>query len=199
MNKKAIIMILSVFLVLLFTTLSSAYLIRDVAKAKQAEWDSYQQYKTDYAEFYGLKGYEQYLSDYSLERNFGFYGPSHYYVPSNVLAAKYNPPLQGDVYCTDTRGCTTSLNQPSAVKYYGEQINGKYTGYIPSTLNGVYFDHPESNNAYGYLTVQPNYGYGAGIYNYGQNYYDYGINEQARFYARVADPLSNGFYIVGYY
>jgi len=199
MNKKIILLTLCVCLILLFTNLSSAYLIRNVTQERQAELDSYQQYKTDYAEFYGLKGYEQYLNDYNMARNFGFYGPAHYYVPSNVLAAKYNPPLQGDAYYTENRGYTSSLYQPSAVKYYAEKTNGRYTGYVPSTLNGVYFDHPDSNNAYGYLTVNSRYSYnGYDSNNYRYDNYNYGFNSQARYYARVAEPLGNGFYLIGY-
>jgi hypothetical protein len=188
-----------------------------VTKEKQAEWESYQQYKKDYVEFYDLKGYEKYLDEYNLMKNFGFHGPDYYYVPSQVLAAKYNPPLQGDVYCTEARGCDTSLNHASALKYYGDKMNGKYYGYIPSTVNGKYFDHPDMNGkgAQGYLTVQPNYGYGydsgygAGMYNSGYDEYytsgfgydfDSGLDgKQPRYYARVADSLTNGFYVIGFY
>ncbi len=196
MNKKIMLFALSICLILMLSNLASA-VIFDVQKARQKEWESYKQYKQDYADFNNLEGFEKYLDERNLMNNFGFYGPGYYYIPPKVLAAKYNPPLQGDAYCTDTRGCTTSLNQPSAVKFYGEKMNGKYYGYIPSTTGGKYFDHPQINGAYGYITVNSNYGYGS--YN---NYYnnDHTLNDgQARYYARVSSSLNNGFYVVGFY
>jgi len=224
MNKQGIMVFSSIILFLVLSNLASAYLIRNITKERQDEWERYEQYMADYIKFNDLEGYEDYISERNLMRNFGFYPPSYYYVSPQVLAAKYNPPLQGDAYCTDTRGCTSSLDQPSAVKYYGEKINGRYTGYIPSTYGNLYFDHPDINGANGYLTVQPSYrGFNYGNYNSNyQNYYSYSSNnynnydngyydnyytndindiytENPRAYARVADPLSNGFYVVGFY
>ena len=228
MNKQGIVIFSSAILFLILTNLANAYLIRNVTQERQEEWERYEAYMADYIKFNDLEGYEDYISERNLMRNFGFYPPSHYYVPPQILAAKYNPPLQGDAYCTDTRGCTSSLYQPSAVKYYGEKINGRYTGYIPSTYGSLYFDHPDANGAHGYVTVQPGYrgfNYGSNYYsnsynsnnynsnyypnyndNYYDHYYDYYTNDindiytnEPRSYARVADPLSNGFYVVGFY
>jgi hypothetical protein len=230
MNKNTAISMLSVIFVLIFSNLVSAYIIRNITQEKQAEWDRYEQYKTDYVKFNNLEGYEQYLSERNLQKEFGFKPASYYYVPPSVLNAYYNPPLQGDAYYTENRGYTSSLYQPSAVKYYGVNTNGRTTGYIPSTLGGKYFDHPQINGGnYGYLTVQPQYNsqgyYGSGYnndylgnyygyeyggnYNYGyeNNYYDYyghadftnPDGKEPTFYARIAEPISGGFYVVGFY
>ncbi|MBN2052706.1 hypothetical protein JW756_04335 [Candidatus Woesearchaeota archaeon] len=202
MNKKILLIALSFVLVLILSNLASA-VIFDVKASRQEEWEMYKAYRQDYIETNNLEAYSKYIYEPNLMHNFGFYSPSYYYIPPQVLAAKYNPPLQGDVYYTENRGYTSSLSQPSAVKYYADKTNGRYTGYVPSTLNGVYFDHPDSNNAYGYLTVNSrytNYGYNYGYnhrYNYGYDNYDYGL-DNARFYARVAEPLGNGFYLIGY-
>ena len=148
-------------------------------------------YKADYIKVNHLEGYEQYISERNLQQNFGFYSPSHYYISPQVLAAKYNPPLQGEAYCTENRGCTASIYQPSAVKFYGEEINGRYTGAIPATLSGTYFDHPQANMNIGYVTL--NYA------GYNNNNALQGYNWQIGSYARVAQQITKDDYIVGYY
>lgn len=225
---------MSILLILVLSSMASAIRF-DVEQARQEEWDRYEAYREDYVKFNGLEGFTGYLSERNLQRNFGFYGPEHYYIPPDVWNAKYNPPLQGSVYSTANRGYTSSIYQPSAVKYYGDEINGRYAGYIPSNLNGRYFDHPHAygdpNAVYGYQTVNnPGYdyggypsgysgsggygGYGGGVYDiynpsnsYGGYQVGYGYenqnptisSEEPAFYARIAEPLSNNFYIVGYY
>jgi hypothetical protein len=229
MNKKIIIPMLCTILFLILSSLASA-VIFDVAAAREKEWERYEAYKADYLKANDLEAYADYIYEPNLIRNFGFRGPDYYYIPPNVLQAKYNPPLQGDVYSTFNRGYTSSLYQPSAVKYFGDQVNGRYAGYIPSNLGGTYFDHPYANQASGYLTINdPNYGsygysgygnYGYGDYanyggygSYGYSGYDYGyssfqgsdyyINDayskEPAYYARIAEPLSGGFYVVGFY
>ncbi|MFH0870583.1 MAG: hypothetical protein V1866_06025 [archaeon] len=198
MRKITILPILVVAFVLLVSTFASAVRF-DVQAARQEEWDSYQQYKKDYVEVNDLEGYEKYLSERNLQREFGFYGPMHYYISPQVLAAKYNPPLQGEVYQTDTRGVQSSLQQPSAVKFYGEKLNGKYVGAVPSTLNGVYFDHPQANAVIGYETIGSYGGYGAYNGYAGYDGYAYPGAESPRYYARVASQVNNDFYIVGFY
>jgi len=199
MRKITIFPVLIVAFVLLVSTFASAVRF-DVQAARNEEWDRYQQYKKDYAEFNGLEGYEQYLSERNLQMEFGFYGPMHYYISPAVLAAKYNPPLQGEVYQTDTRGISSSLQQPSAVKFYADTQNNKYTGAVPSTLNGVYFDHPHANGVVlGYETVSYN-----GVYSdykgyAGYNGYVYSGSESPRYYARIASQINNDFYIIGFY
>src|SRR4030043_971264 len=247
MNKRIIIPVLSLIFVLAISQLASA-VIFDVAAAREEEWKRYEAYKADYIKTNDLEASSDYIYEANLVKNFGFYGPDYYYIPPSVLQAKYNPPLQGDVYSTANRGETSSIYQPSAVKYFGDQVNGRYAGYIPSNLGGTYFDHPYSYQASGYLTINyPSYGsygsygysgygnygyggygnyggygysdYGFGDYDYsGYGYggysgyssgsgsfqgYDYYINdaysEEPAYYARIAEPLSGGFYIVGYY
>lgn len=191
--RKTTIIIFMAALFLVLTSVFTSAVNFNITGAKKAEWDSYQQYKDDYVEFYGLEGYEQYLSERNLQAEFGFYGPSHYYISPQVLAAKYNPPLQGEAYCTDTRGCTASVYQPSAVKYYGEKMNGHYVGAIPSQFGGLYFDHPYAN---GVVTL--NYG-GASGYNSGYGYGSNSLPDNARAYARVASQVSEDYYVVGFY
>lgn len=255
MNNKARALLSAIF-ILIVSNLASAYIIRDVQAARQAELDSFEQYKTDFIKFNDLEAFSPFISERNLALEFGFRPASYYYVPSNVLAAKYNPPLQGVAYSTSTRGYTSSLNQPSAVKYYGEQINGRYTGYIPSKLGSTYFDHPQMNggqsyllnsyqastypyssndyssvyssdyNSYndgydynepsyagtsfsgdnygiyansGYGNSYSNYGYGYGYGNY-QDFDSYDTNNgEPAFYARIVEPTTGGFYVVGYY
>lgn len=245
MNKKILLLFLCATLLLIIVNLASAYIIRDVAKDRQEELERYEQYKADYIKFNDLEAFSQYVDERNLVNSFGFRPASYYYVPPSVLAAKYNPPLQGDAYYTSARGYSSSLYQPSAVQYYGEQMNGRYVGYIPSTRNGVYFDHPQMSGAQGYLTANYpaydsyDYGYGSGYdsgygsmnnnfgippawnsgsYGYGNSYgYDYGYGYnygydyssyydaydtttgEPAFYARIAEPLSGGFYVVGFY
>jgi hypothetical protein len=218
MNKKILLLILSLCIVLMLSSLASAYIVRNITQEGQEEWQRYEEYRADYIESNNLEAFSKYVDERNLMRNFGFKPASYYYLPPAVLAAKYNPPLQGDVYETPTRGVDTSLNHPSAIKYYGEKINGKYTGYIPADVDGVYFDHPDMNGATGYLTVNPSYGngYGYNSYasyspygydrynNYGQynTHYDNNLPgdfESARYYARVAEPLSDNYYVVGFY
>ncbi len=200
MNKKPILILLSVIFILILSNLASA-VIFDVAAARQEEWERYEAYREDYVKFHDLEAFSGYISEYNLQRNFGFYGPDYYYIPPDVWRAKYNPPLQGDVYYTYNRGYTTSLYQPSAVRFYGDEINGRYAGYIPSTSNGKYFDHPHMYGAPGYLTMDYPYYGGYGGYDY--NGYGYNFNEiyseEPAYYARIAEPLSNGFYVVGFY
>jgi hypothetical protein len=208
MSKKIILPFLCIMIFLIASSLSNAYVLRNVTAERQAEWERYEQYKTDYVKFYGLEGFEQYLDESNLQKSFGFKPASYYYVPQSILQLAYNPPLQGDAYYTENRGYTSSLYQPSAVKYYGTEINGKETGYIPSTHDGVYFDHPQINGGTGYLTVNyPSYSnYGYNSYNYyGYNNYNYyGYNSyssitQPNYYARVAQPLTGNYYVVGFY
>jgi hypothetical protein len=214
MNKQGIILCLSAALLLILTNLASAYIIRDVAAERQAEWDRYEEYKSDYIKFNDLEAFSGYVDERNLQKEFGFKPNSYYYVPPNVLNAYYNPPLQGDAYYTNNRGYSSSLYQPSAVKYYGTNTNGRISGYVPSTKGGIYFDHPQmEGGAYGFLTVQPQYrGYGNYGYYSGYDYqddYSYGgygqeifINPDGKepaFYARIAEPLSGGFYVVGFY
>jgi hypothetical protein len=59
-------------------------------------------------------------------------------------------------------------------------------------LNGVYFDHPAAKQTYGVVTYPGAVGYGYGGYG------DENIGN-ARFYARVADQVSDDTYVVGYY
>lgn len=223
MSKKIILPILSLILILLFSSLASA-VIFDIAAAREEEWERFEAYKEDYIQYNDLEAFSQYVNEANLARNFGFYGPDYYYIPPDVLAAKYNPPLQGEVYSTGIRGQTSSLNSPSAVKYHGTVVNGRYTGFIPSQQNGVYFDHPDINGAYGYQTINyggygygnygyggyggygySGYGYGYNNYGYGNYYSGYGYGygyaniKEPNYYARMADPLSNGFYVIGYY
>ncbi|MBW3001388.1 hypothetical protein KY341_05935 [Candidatus Woesearchaeota archaeon] len=270
MNKKPTLIFLFVIFVLIFANLASA-VIFDIEKAREEEWERFEAYKEDYIKYHDLEAFSEYVSERNLVMNFGFYGPDYYYIPPDVLRAKYNPPLQGEFYQTPTRGYGSSLDQPSAVKYHGDIVNGKYTGYIPSSLNGVYFDHPHINGAprqltlsypdpynsyyggyggyygsygnydsygsyggydgydyyggydsygsygnyggysnyvgygnYGGYNSYGGYGYYGGYGGYGgYGYYDYDLNDiysdQPRAYARISDPLSNGFYIVGYY
>lgn len=194
MRKITIFPVLLMAFVVLVSTLASAVRF-DVQAARQEEWDRYQQYKKDYVEANDLEGYEKYLSERNLQMEFGFYGPMHYYISPDVLAAKYNPPLQGEVYQTGTRGVQSSLQQPSAVKYYADCQNGKCSGAVPSTLNGIYFDHPQANAVIGYETV--GYGGYAGYNGYGN--YAYAGAESPRYYARVASQVNNDFYVVGFY
>jgi hypothetical protein len=253
MNKKAMILI-SVIFVLILSNLANA-VIFDIAAARQEEWNSYQKYKADYIQSNDLDAFSKYVSDCNLQNEFGFKPTSYYYISPSVLAAKYNPPLQGVVYSTENRGYTSSLNQPSAVQYYGEQINGRYTGYISSKLGSTYFDHPQINggqnylinsyrastyslnsnyystdyssvyndyNSYGYneptyagthfsgdnygiysnsgyesYASNYNYAYGYGNYQY-LDAYDTNSGEPVS-YARIVEPTTGGFYIIGYY
>jgi hypothetical protein len=255
MNKKPSIIFLFAISILIVSNLASAYIIRDVQAEREAEWERYEQYKEDYIKFNDLAAFSDYIDERSLQNSFGFKPASYYYVPPSVLQAAYNPPLQGASYYTDSRGYTSSLSQPSAVQYFGEVVNGRYTGYIPSKLNGKYFDHPQmyggqnylinnynypsySNyNSYGYSN---NYDYGYGVQNYGYAYgsnqpaytgvsfsgdiygvysnsgygsyyssygygdyqyldaYDTNTGEPAA-YARIVEPTTGGFYIIGYY
>lgn len=258
MNKKAMILICVTF-ALLIPNLASA-VIFNISAARQEEWERYEDFREDYVKANDLEAFSRYISERNLQREFGFRPASYYYIPPSVLAAKYNPPLQGVVYSTENRGYTTSLNQPSAVQYYGEKINGRYTGYISSKLGSTYFDHPQINGGSNYLinsyraSTYPysnyystdyssaysydygnydNYGYyepsyagasfsrdvygvysnsGYGNYYSGYDYaYSYGYGNYQYFdaydintdepahYARIVEPLSGGYYIVGYY
>jgi len=252
MNKRAIILV-SVIFVLILSNLASA-VIFDVAAAREEEWERYKEYREDYIQNNDLEAFSKYISERNLQKEFGFRPASYYYIPPSVLAAKYNPPLQGVAYSTENRGYTTSLNQPSAVQYYGEKVNGRYTGYISSKLGSTYFDHPQINGGQNYLTGNyQNYYSNYNSYNYGYNYgsygYDYGslslstkslsgdnygiysnsgygnyysgfdsaygygygygsyqyldaydINtEEPAHYARIVEPLSGGYYVVGFY
>ena len=209
MKEKTILMFLCVFFVLILSNLASA-VIFDIEKARQEEWERYEAYREDYIKFHDLEAFAGHIDEYNLQRNFGFYGPDYYYIPPEVLAAKYNPPLQGDTYYTLNRGYASSLtHQPSAIKYYGDVVNGRYAGYIPSTMNGRYFDHPDIYGAQGYLTVGYPYDYtykGFQGYQGYQGYYGYNsynireiTSEEPAFYARIAEPLNDGFYVVGFY
>jgi|GEM_PF-1528896 len=241
MKKILIITSLALLFVLLLSSTASA-VIFDIEEARQEEWDRYESYRNDYLKYNDLEAYDKYINNYNLERNFGFNGPDYYYIPPDVLQAKYNPPLQGDSYYTANRGYGSSLtHQPSAYEYK--------EGYRVSNVNGVYFDHPQiygptypdpaGSGPYGHLTLgsntayyggnplyggygtygnlygyqpQPNMGYGGygypggypggGGYPYGNNYgygYNYGDGEEPAYYARLAEPWNNGFYVLGYY
>jgi len=257
MNKKIFLTILCIILALNLSQLASA-VIFNVSAARQEEWERYKEYREDYIKINDLEGYEQYIYEPNLARSFGFRPASYYYISPQVLQAKYNPPLQGEAYYTDTRGYTSSLYQPSAIKYYADNSNGRYTGYVDSNLGGTYFDHPQAYQSYGVLTANyPSYstygsyygryssngGYGSARYSsfgsYGQNYgydytgysnngyagyeysggYDYSgysgygygsynnygayardaYTDEPAYYARVAEPLSGGYYVVGFY
>ena len=179
----------------------------DIDKARQEEWDRYEAYRADYIQYHDLEEYSDYVSDFNLAQNFGFYGPDHYYISPQVWNAKYNPPLQGESYCTSARGCGNSLQHPSAVQYYGEQMNGRYVGAVPSTWNDRMFDHPDMYG-YGYQAgAYPAYGYQggqyggyAGGYAGGYGYQFEGLySENPAFYARISESMGNGFYVVGFY
>jgi hypothetical protein len=254
MDKRIMLLFTGVIIVLISTSLANA-VIFDVQKAREKELVRYEEYKTDYIQTNDLEAFSKYIDERGLMNSFGFRPASYYYIPPDVLQAKYNPPLQGVAYSTANRDSTSSLYQPSAVKYYGEQVNGRYTGFIPSTSGGLYFDHPQMNgesnsansNSYGYASYG-NYGYGNyGNYNYDayssssddsytQGYYnlypysqgsyiydshyqnnvygnynpyysnqyysnslDFESFEEPRYYSRMVEPLTGGFYIVGYY
>lgn len=187
--KKTLILLVAM---LLFSQLASA-VIFDVEKARKEELERYKDYRENYIQNNDLEAYAKYVSESNLRRNFGFRGPGYYYIPPEVLEAKYNPPLQGDVYFTPNRGHTTSLEQPSAVKYYGAVINGRPTGYVKGDLNGKYFDHPHIDAVYGHITVGGGARYGAHNYNNRNDNF-----ENSKFYARVASPINNDFYVVGF-
>jgi hypothetical protein len=240
MNKKAIILV-SVIFVLVLSNLASA-VIFDVAAAREEEWERYKEYREDYIQNNDLEAFSKYISERNLQSEFGFRPASYYYVSPSVIAAKYNPPLQGVVYSTENRGYTTSLNQPSAVQYYGEKVNGRYTGYISSKLGSTYFDHPQINGGQDYLIGNRNYysnynSYNYGSYDYGYsssnlatrslsgdnygiysgysglgyNSYGYGYGnyqyldaydtntEEPAHYARIVEPITGGYYVVGFY
>ncbi len=188
MNKKILIPIL--IAIMLANQLVSA-VIFDVETARQEEWERYETYKEDYIQFHDLEQYKEYISEYDMQRRFGFYSSSYYYIPPHVLEAKYNPPLQGEVYATPTRGMETSLSRPSAVRFYAEETNGRYTGFIPGDLNGKRFDHPDAYGTnMGYMTT--NY---APINSYN---YNYGYEPNSNYYARISTQYSPGYYVVGY-
>lgn len=186
--KKLIFALL--FALTILSTFSSAYVIRNAITERNEEWQRWIAYKDDYAHFYGLDDYKEHLYEPNLARNFGFYPESRYQIPYDVYQAKYNPPLQGEVYSTNTRYVVSSLNQPNAVKYYADDVNGRYSGYVRPDLNGVYFDHPQARQTYGYISSG---GYGYGGQGYG---YQFSGNQ---YYARVADSVGDGYYTVGYY
>ncbi|MBN2459794.1 hypothetical protein JXB28_05910 [Candidatus Woesearchaeota archaeon] len=249
MNKRIILAILCTVLALSLSQLASA-IIFNVTAARQEEWDRYLEYREDYIKINDLEGYEQYIYEPNLVKSFGFRPASYYYVSPQVLQAKYNPPLQGEAYYTDTRGYTSSLYQPSAVKYYADYEGGRYTGYVDNNLGGTYFDHPQAYQSYGVLTYNyPSYNYynnnhynnyyssygsNYGYNNYGYGYNDYGYtsyssfgsygypsysnygygygsynsygayardvySDEPAYYARISEPLSGGYYVVGFY
>lgn len=180
--KKTIFSFVFVLILIVISTTATAIRF-DVEQAMQEEWDRYDLYKNDYIKFNDLKPFEDHVSEYNVQRSFGFYSPGHYYISPEVWAAKYYPPLQGEAYMTPTRYGTSLTHQPSAIQFYGEEVNGRTTGYIPSTLtNGRYFDHPQAYGTYGHVTA----GY-------------YGYQGEPAYYARIAQNQGNGFYIVGFY
>jgi hypothetical protein len=212
MKKSIILTIFASILVLILANFASA-VIFNVTAARQKEWERYEQYKADYIKFNNLEGYKNYVYEPNLINNFGFRPASYYYISPQVLQAKYNPPLQGEVYYTDTRGRDTSLNHPSAIQYYGDIVNGRYTGYIPSDVNGKYFDHPDMHNTYGNVYTST---YGSAYDNaynnvYGSTYINqygsaangypctYGTTNTNAYYARISENLADGFYVVGFY
>ncbi len=183
------IMIAAILAIVLVSSFSSAFVIRNVTAERKAELARYEQYKADYIQVNDLKGYEQFIYEPNLIRNFGFYPASRYAMPASVYKAKYYPPLQGEIYSTSTRQYASSLEQPNAVKYYGENVNGRVTGFVQPDLNGVYFDHPDANKVYGVITYPGAVGcVGCTVAGTG-----------TRFYARVADQVSDDYYAVGYY
>jgi hypothetical protein len=199
-NMKRPIIATLFLAILLVSTISSAYVIRDEKKEREEEWQKYQEYKADYIKMNDLKGYEDYIYEPNLARNFGFYPNSRYVLPRDVWNAKYNPPLQGEVYSTEYRRYGSSLNQPSAVKHYADEENGRLSGFVMGDLNGVYFDHPDAKTVYGhishsnYISPYP----GAVDYGYGYGYAGEDLGN-GRFYARVADQVSDDYYIIAYY
>jgi hypothetical protein len=182
MKKLFIILTLAMLLV----GSASAFVIRDVEAEMKAEWERYEDYREEYVEFYDLEGYEDHIYEPNLRNKFGFYHPSRYAMPEKVWQAKYNPPLQGEIYPSNNGAYYSSLNRPSAVKYYAERTNGRYTGFIPSTLNGKTFDHPQAFGGYGY---QYN---GCGNCNTGC------ASNCDQYYARIASPINNDYYVVGF-
>ena len=182
MKTKTIIASIASLIILLIITQTVTAVRFDVEQAMQEEWDRYERYKQDYIEHYDLETYEEYIAEYNLMNNFGFYGPEYYYIPQEVWDAKYNPPLQGEAYVTSTRIGTSLTNQPSAVKFYAyEDDDGVKYGYVGSTLsNSIYFDHPDAYNTYSYYS----------------SYYQ---SSTPVYYARIAEPLGNGYYVVGFY
>jgi hypothetical protein len=259
MKTKYAMLFLFAIMTLIVSNLTSAYVIRNVTAERQAEWDRYEQYRADYLQSNDLEAFSKYISERNLQNEFGFKPASYYYVPPSVLQAAYNPPLQGVSYYTDNRGYTSSLNQPSAVQYYGDVVNGHYTGNIPSKIGSTYFDHPQINGGKSYLTNSyqastytyssnyystnypsaysydynnyNSYGYDeptyAGTYLSGDNYgvygnsgygdyysgseYDYAYGNyqslgaydtnsgEPAYYARIVEPTTGGFYVIGYY
>lgn len=205
--KKLIIAI--VFASLLLVSSASAVVIRNVTAELKDQQDRYEKYKSDYIKNNNLEGYEKYIYEPNLARNFGFYPRSRYIIPADVYQAKFNPPLQGDDYSTANRPRGTSLAQPSAVKYYAENTNGRLSGHILPDKNGVYFDHPDARVNYGYIGPRSGYSntYQTSSYGYGYDYryeysnYDSDIRsdfENSRYYARIAQPLSDNYYVVGF-
>lgn len=259
MSKRYSLLFLFAIIILAVSNLSSAYVIRNITKERQEEWEYYKEYRADYIKTNDLEAYDKYIYEPNLQNSFGFKPASYYYVPPSILNLYYNPPLQGVSYYTENRGHTSSLYQPSAVQYYGEKINGRYTGYISSKLGSTYFDHPQINGdsnylinsyrastypysnyystgyypetSYDYNSYYDGYGYNEptyvgthfsgdkyGIYSnsgYGNYYsgYDYAygyggyqyldaydINtDEPAHYARIVEPTTGGFYIIGYY
>lgn len=257
MNMKYTMLFLFAIMTLIVSNLTSAYVIRNITQERQEEWDRYEEYRADYLKTNDLEAYEKYIYEPSLIKSFGFKPTSYYYLPPSIRQAAYNPPLQGVSYYTDNRGYTSSLYQPSAVKYYGEEVNGRITGSIPSNLNGKYFDHPQAYGSQTYLVngyntnYQPSSNYNTAGYSYGyddyyeSNYYNnpsyagnylsgdkYGIygnsindnydsvsgynyaygygnyqhldaydtnSGEPAYYARIVEPTTGGFYVIGYY
>jgi hypothetical protein len=199
--------ILAITTMLLVSTLSSAFVFRNVTKERQEELERYEAYKEGYIEAHDLEGYEDYIAEYNLKRNFGFYHPSRYTPDRGTYNAKYNAPLQGEIYSGKSRILHNSLDQPSAVKFYSEIENGRRVGFVKGDLNGVYFDHPDAKVTYGYIgTSGSRYNSYPGAVRYesyagyGGEYYDsYPESiEDARYYARVASQVSDDWYVVGY-
>jgi hypothetical protein len=200
---KMKLLIVALMAISLVSSLSSAFVFRNVSQERADELARYNQYKQDYVQLNDLKGYEQYIYEPNLKRSFGFYPASRYAAPAAVYNAKYNPPLQGEIYSTENRQYASSLDQPNAVKYYGEKVNGRYTGYVQPDLNGVYFDHPDAKKTYGTIS----YSYNLNSYNSYPGAVGYGYDgvsgepdnwAEARYYARVADQVTDDYYVVGY-
>ncbi|MBN1792092.1 hypothetical protein JW826_00175 [Candidatus Woesearchaeota archaeon] len=195
---KKTLAIIAIVALLVVSNLTSAFVFRNVTAEREAEWQSYLQYKDDYIKMNDLKGYEAYVSEYNMRSRFGFYPNSRYTPSRDVWLAKYYPPLQGEVYSSANRPYANSLDQPSAVKYYADNNNGRLSGFVLPDTDGIYFDHPDAKVVYGYLSTG---GYGYGAYGYtgcGAGNCNNGL-DNARFYARVASQVSDDYYVVGYY
>jgi hypothetical protein len=207
-SKACKLVILAMLFTAVVASVASAVVIRDPVKEWQEQLAQYEEYKAGYVRMHNLQDYQGYIYERNLADSFGFYQASRYMLPRDVYEAYYYPPLQGEAYATANRHYTTSLSQPSAVKYYAQSSNGRLSGYVKPDLNGVYFDHPGARTGIGALSASYYSNYysypGAVRYGgfastgYGDIYYNTQLPELggAPYYARMASQLSDGFYVV---